>query len=92
MSDDKQQNRSHSLIIEERKKLTISGVLDVLCFDERAIILETTLGELTIKGEGLHIEGFNSETGDLSAIGRVAVFAYTGDGKKGGSLFGRIFR
>ncbi len=91
MSGDKQ-NLSHSLIIEERKKLTVSGVLDVLCFDERAIILETTLGELTIKGEGLHIEGFNSETGDLSAVGRVAAFAYTGDGQKGGSLFGKIFR
>jgi len=50
------------------------------------------MGEITIRGEELHIAGFNRETGDMSVEGRVCAFAYTSDGKKNNSLFGRIFR
>ena len=40
----------HNLILEDRSKLTLTGVTDVDCFDERMINLFTGLGELTIKG------------------------------------------
>ena len=40
-----------NLILENREKLTITGVLDVLSFDDQIVILETELGLLTIKGE-----------------------------------------
>ncbi len=83
---------SHNLIMQERKKLVLGGVCDVYSFSEELVIIETTMGELTIKGEGLHIDGFNRETGDMQMNGRVVALAYTGDGKKSGSLFGRIFR
>ncbi len=91
MPDDKQ-NIPQNLIMQDRKKLTLSGVCDVCSFDERVVIVETVLGELTIKGEGLHIAGFNRETGDMQMDGRVIALAYTGDGKQNSSFFGRIFK
>ena len=39
-----------NLILENREKLSISGVLDVLSFDDQIVILETELGLLTVKG------------------------------------------
>ena len=91
MSDEKH-GVSHGLIMQERKKLSVSGVCEVDSFDEDEIIAETAMGELTIKGEDLRIAGFNRETGDMAVEGRLIALAYTGDGKKSGSLFGRIFR
>ena len=89
---DEKVNISHNLIMQERKNLILGGVCDVYSFSEELMIIETTMGELTIRGEGLHIEGFNRETGDMQMNGRVVALAYTGDAKKSGSLFGRIFR
>ena len=52
----------HNLILEDRAKLTLTGVTDVDCFDERMINLFTGLGELTIKGRNLHINDVSVET------------------------------
>ena len=44
-----------NLILENREKLTISRVIDVLSSDDQIVILETELGMLTIKGEDLRM-------------------------------------
>ena len=46
-------NVIQNLVLENREKLSISGVLDVLSFDDQVVIIETELGLLTIKGENL---------------------------------------
>ena len=48
-------NVIQNLILENREKLSVSGVLDVLSFDDQVVIIETELGLLTIKGENLRI-------------------------------------
>ena len=48
-------NIIQNIVLENREKLSISGVLDVLSFDDQIVILETELGLLTIKGENLRI-------------------------------------
>ena len=48
-------NVIQNLTLENREKLSISGVLDVLSFDDQIVILETELGLLTVKGENLRI-------------------------------------
>ena len=40
-----------NLILENREKLSISGVIDVLSFDDQVVMIETELGLLTVKGE-----------------------------------------
>ncbi len=91
MSEEKM-SRSHSVIVDNRKNITVTGVSEVLSFDENTVITVTLMGELTIKGESLHISGFNRDSGDLSVDGKVSAFAYTDERKGGGSVFGRIFK
>ncbi len=81
----------HSVILDDREKLTVSGVADVLSFDEQTIILRTSMGELTVRGEGLHISRLNTETGELNISGRVSAMAYTDERVKNG-LISRMFR
>ena len=82
----------HNVIIENRKKLNVSGVKDVSSFDDETILLDTHLGKLTIKGESLHIEGFNAQTGDLTAIGKVYAVVYMSDAKTGGGFLSRLLK
>jgi sporulation protein YabP len=81
-----------NVIIENRKKLNISGVKDVLNFDDETILLDTSLGKMTVKGETLHIESFNATTGDLSATGKVYAVVYMSDAKMSGGFLSRVFR
>ena len=55
-------NVIQNIVLENRKKLNISGVLDVLSFDDQIVILETELGLLTVKGEDLHINKLSIDT------------------------------
>ena len=74
-------NVIQNIVLENREKLSISGVLDVLSFDDQIVIVETELGLLTIKGENLKIN-------KLSNLG----YSEKDDEKKGGSFLNKIFK
>lgn len=80
-----------NIIIEQRKKLTITGVKDCLSFDEDTIILNTSLGKLAIKGIALHILNFDTSSGDFTAEGKINAVVYTVEDSNG-SFLSRIFR
>ncbi len=82
----------HGLILKDRAQLTLSGVTDVDSFDESAIVAYTDYGELTVKGENLHISMLNIDTGDLSIDGRVSSLIYLENQPKSTSFFGKVFR
>ncbi|HNX64987.1 MAG TPA: sporulation protein YabP [Oscillospiraceae bacterium] len=88
-----EQNKPHNLILENRKKLSISGVTDVDSFDEKTVILYTQMGELTIQGKNLHVNGLDVETGEMSVEGDIWALTY-GDKDRRGTLgfFGKLFR
>ena len=67
----------HSLHIEDRGTLRATGVSQVDFFSDELITAQTALGELHIKGEGLHIESLDSQSGELLARGKVIAFSYT---------------
>ena len=97
MEDRKQMtsNTIQNVILENREKLTISGVLDVLSFDDQIVIVETELGLLTIKGENLRINKLSLDTTEVIVEGNIFNLSYsekTIDKKSGGSLIGKIFR
>jgi len=83
---------NHSLIMENRKQLTLTGVSDVCSFDENSVTMQTAMGELAVKGSELRISGFNRETGEISMEGNVYALVYTDDRREGGSFFRRILR
>ena len=47
---------AHHIILEEREQLSVSGVEEVESFDESTILMSTSLGELMVRGQDLHIE------------------------------------
>lgn len=83
----------HNLVLEDRRSLTVSGVSDVDSFDEQTVIVFTEMGELTVRGEQLHINKLSVDTGDLSIEGKISSLTYTDDGPhKNGGFFSRVFR
>ena len=83
-------NKIHNVIVEDRKKFTLSGIKEVCSFDEENILLDTSYGKLAIKGSSLHILNFISESGDLSGEGRIHAFIYTAPETSNG-FFAKIF-
>lgn len=66
MEESKKINTSfQNIILENRERLNITGILDVLSFDDQIIIVETELGLLTIKGENLKINKLSLDTSDF---------------------------
>ncbi len=82
----------HNLILENRSVLNMSGIVEVSGFNEEKITLITQIGELTIGGYELHINGFSQDTGDLSMSGDICSLVYTAEKKPEGSFFSRLFR
>ncbi|MBO5449643.1 MAG: sporulation protein YabP [Ruminococcus sp.] len=84
---------SHNAILENRRKLMLTGVTDVESFNEEQINLYTQLGELTIKGNQLHINEMSVDSGDLSVEGDISALIY-GDRDRRNRLttLGKLFR
>ena len=87
-------NLIQNLVLENREKLSISGVLDVLSFDDQVVIVETELGLLTIKGENLRINKLSIDTSEVIVEGEIYNLAYSENDidKKSSSLLGKIFK
>ena len=87
-------NVIQNIVLENRERLSISGVLDVLSFDDQIIIVETELGLLTIKGEDLRINKLSIDTSETIVNGNIMQIAYSENTmeKKGEGLFSKIFK
>lgn len=83
-----------NLVLENREKLSISGVLDVLSFDDQVVIVETELGLLNVKGDNLRINKLSIDTSEVVVEGEICNLSYSEKNldKKGGSLLGKIFK
>ncbi len=83
-----------NLVLENREKLSISGVLDVLSFDDQVVIVETDLGLLNVKGENLKINKLSIDTSEVVIEGDISSMAYSEKNldKKGSSFLGKIFK
>ena len=81
----------HQVLLEDRERLTISGVEEVESFDESSILLSTAQGDLEVQGEGLHIEQLSLDGGDLRVEGTVGALIYHESRSRGRSgLLGRL--
>lgn len=84
-------NMNHTVILENRNKLSIGGVLDVLGFDDETVSLSTEMGNLIVKGNGLRVQSFTTETGHILVEGNIAAMIYT-EQKSKLSIKSRLFR
>ena len=87
-------NTVQNLILENRNRLNITGVLDVLSFDDQIIIVETELGMLTVKGDNLRINKLSIDTSEVLVEGEIISLTYNTKelDKKGESFLGKIFK
>lgn len=74
--EERSREMPHSVILEGREKLTISGVTDVHSFDEEQVLLETVRGMLVVRGQGLHVERLQLEAGELIIQGEIGLLEY----------------
>ena len=88
-------NRQHKLILQNRSKGNIPGICDVVSFDENAVVLDTDMGLLTIKGKELHVSRLTLEKGEVDIEGTIDSMVYSSNEalrKSGESLFTRLFK
>lgn len=93
--EEKQLQKAHKVILNNRRTGTISGVSDVLSFDISEILLETEQGMLMIKGNDLHVNRLMLDKGEVEIEGRIDSMTYseiTGYNKQGESLLNRLFK
>jgi len=84
-------DRPHNVIIQNRAKISVSGVEDVENFDETEIVLYTAHGKLSIHGTDLRVERLSVNDGDLSVEGVLDSLEYSRSVKQGGGFFAKLF-
>ena len=84
------QPRPHAVTLEDRRRLTVTGVEDVDSFDDREIVMQTSQGTLSVKGQELQIDRLSVDTGDVSVTGTVSELIYE-ETAPSGSLWTKLF-
>ena len=75
----------HDLILKGRQKLTVTGVTEVVSFDETAVVLQTGLGVLMVHGQGLQLKQLSVEGGQVAVDGTINALVYE-EPRQGGWL------
>lgn len=81
----------HKLVLNERAQLTMSGVTEVMSFDDTAVVLRTALGVLTVQGSQLQLKNLSLDGGNVAVDGSIAALHYEEPRQPGGwarRLFG----
>ena len=93
--EEKLTNRPHKLTVLNRSTCCLTGLEDVVSFDENQVVLNTVMGLLTIKGKGLHVSRLTVEKGEIDIDGTVNSLTYSSNeayNRSGDSLFSRLFK
>ena len=80
----------HRLTLNERHQLTMTGVTEVVSFDDTAVVLRTELGTLSVHGQQLQLKTLSVDGGQIAVEGSIAALIYEEPRSKGG-LLGRLF-
>ena len=82
----------HTLVIENRNKLTVTGATDIGSFDEESVIIFTDYGEITIQGNSLQVTRLSVDSGEFCAQGNIISVGYVEKIQKNSSIFSKVFR
>ena len=87
---------NHGITVAERKNIIVSGVKKIESFDNEEFLMDTTLGFLTIKGDGLESIKLDTYQGNVSIKGKVDSFTYNDNGiskkDKDNSFISKLFK
>lgn len=66
----------HKLVLSDRHKLSVTGVNEVVSFDDNAVIMNTDLGTLSVHGSGLQLKTLSTEGGQVAVDGQISAMIY----------------
>ena len=85
------QNEPHELHLDNRARLSVSGVREVESFDETVVALTTVRGLLVVRGENLQLQALSIDGGQVTVSGLINDLSYE-EVQKGGGFFKRLLR
>lgn len=71
-----QEGLPHKLTLDQRQQLTVTGVAEVISFDDTAVVLRTALGTLVVQGQQLQLKTLSVEGGQVAVEGNVSALGY----------------
>ena len=80
---------AHALTLDGRKSLTMTGVTEVVSFDDGAVVLRTALGMLTVQGSGLRLKTLSTDGGQMAVTGEISLLSY--EEPRAGGWLSRLF-
>ena len=80
---------AHVVTLDGRKRLTMTGVTEVVSFDDGMVVLHTELGMLTVQGTGLRLKTLSTDGGQMAVTGEVSSLSY--EEPRDGGWLRRIF-
>ena len=80
----------HKLTLNERKNLTMTGVTEVVSFEESMVVLKTTLSVLTVQGQDLKLKTLSLEGGQVAVEGHISALIY--EEPRDGNFWQRLWR
>jgi len=81
----------HKLTLNERNKLTLSGVTEVVSFDDTTVALHTALGVLEVQGQDLKLKNLYIEGGQMEVTGHICSLFYE-EPRESGGFWSRLFK
>lgn len=85
-----EERMGHKLTLEDRERLTMTGVTEVISFEETAVVLRTGLGTLIIQGRDLQLKNLSLDGGQVAVDGTVSALVYQ-EPRASGSVLRRLF-
>lgn len=84
-----QEQMPHRLALAERERLTVTGVAEVIRFEDTAVVLQTGMGMLTVQGSTLQLKTLSLEGGQVEVEGSISALIY--EEPRGHGWLGRLF-
>lgn len=91
MQQEKQRTKiPHSVIMENRSSVSLTGVTEMGSFDEQSVVIYTDYGEIHLRGNKLHISKLSLDTNEVNIDGEIEALIYT-QNKKSGNFLSKLF-
>lgn len=76
MTNDKAPVWRHQVNLLDREELSVNGVVNLGSYDEKEVVMETQMGMMVVRGEGLSVKQLNLEEGKITVDGEIKGISY----------------
>ena len=73
---------AHEFFVRSRSHVDITGVREVLSFDDSSVVLVTSCGEMAVEGQELRVGTLDTDRGIVAVDGNIASVYYVENSSK----------